>query len=203
MRTRRFLTFLLIVLPSLTLPAVVLAAGTLSGAGRHDEQVAAPVARPPAAPAAPALAIEDHALESRLIHEAVIRAAAEREAAERRAAATRHALRQRIIRERASREAARSRPAPASTPAPAPVQAAGDDVWAKLRRCEAGGRYNANTGNGYYGAYQFAAGTWRALGYTGLPHEAPPEVQDEAARKLQARSGWGQWPACARRLGLR
>ena len=77
------------------------------------------------------------------------------------------------------------------------------DVWARLRQCESGGRYNINTGNGFYGAYQFHPRTWRGLGYPGLPHQAPPEMQDEAARKLQARSGWGQWPACSRRLGLR
>ena len=29
---------------------------------------------------------------------------------------------------------------------------AGDDIWRRLRRCEAGGRYNVNSGNGYYGA---------------------------------------------------
>jgi resuscitation-promoting factor RpfA len=109
-----------------------------------------------------------------------------------------------------SRSALRSRLAPApatSRPARARVHPAavvpGDDVWAKLRKCEAGGRYDANSGNGYYGAYQFSAGTWRKLGYSGLPHQAPPEVQDEAARKLQTRSGWGQWPACARRIGAR
>jgi hypothetical protein len=27
-------------------------------------------------------------------------------------------------------------------------------------------------------------------------------MQDEAAVKLQAQSGWGQWPACAAALGL-
>ncbi len=78
-----------------------------------------------------------------------------------------------------------------------------DDVWAKLRKCESGGRYDINTGNGFYGAYQFAVTTWRRLGYSGYPHEAAPAVQDEAARKLQAMSGWGQWPACSRKLGLR
>lgn len=77
------------------------------------------------------------------------------------------------------------------------------DVWARLRQCESGGRYNISTGNGFYGAYQFLPRTWRGLGYPGMPHQAPPEMQDEAARKLQARSGWGQWPACSRRLGLR
>ncbi|HET9769501.1 MAG TPA: transglycosylase family protein, partial [Acidimicrobiia bacterium] len=113
-------------------------------------------------------------------------------------------------RKRATRSATRSRIGPAprpATPRPRPVVAAatpgGDDVWRRLRNCEAGGRYNANSGNGYYGAYQFSAGTWRSLGYRGLPHQAAPEVQDEAARKLQARSGWGQWPACSRRIGVR
>jgi hypothetical protein len=77
------------------------------------------------------------------------------------------------------------------------------DVWARLRACESGGRYNINTGNGFYGAYQFHPRTWRGLGYPGLPHQASPEMQDEAARKLQARSGWGQWPACSRRIGAR
>ena len=78
-----------------------------------------------------------------------------------------------------------------------------ESTWAALRKCESGGNYKINTGNGYYGAYQFAAGTWRRLGYSGLPHEAAPAVQDEAARKLQAKAGWGQWPACTRKLGLR
>ena len=118
-------------------------------------------------------------------------------------------VRRREARFRASRSALRSRIAPApATSRPArvrvPAIAAPDgDLWAKLRLCEAGGRYDANSGNGYYGAYQFSASTWRKLGYAGLPHQAPPEMQDEAAHKLQARSGWGQWPACARRIGAR
>jgi hypothetical protein len=77
------------------------------------------------------------------------------------------------------------------------------DLWARLRACESGGRYEINSGNGFYGAYQFHPRTWRGLGFPGLPHQAPPEMQDEAARKLQARSGWGQWPVCSRRIGAR
>jgi Transglycosylase-like domain len=97
----------------------------------------------------------------------------------------------RARRVRASRAAVRERVVPTG------------DVWAKLRACESGGRYTTNSGNGFYGAYQFHPRTWRGLGYPGLPHLAPPEMQDEAARKLQARSGWGQWPACSRRIGAR
>jgi hypothetical protein len=111
--------------------------------------------------------------------------------------------------QRASRSGTRSRIVPAPGPTvPKQVFAAagggGDDVvWQRIRNCEAGGRYERNSGNGYYGAYQMSAGTWHSLGYSGLPHQAPPEVQDQAARKLQARSGWGQWPACSRRIGAR
>ncbi len=75
-------------------------------------------------------------------------------------------------------------------------------VWADLRQCESGGNYADDTGNGYYGAYQFALSTWQSLGFSGYPNQAPPAVQDAAAQELQARSGWGQWPACSAKLGL-
>ena len=78
----------------------------------------------------------------------------------------------------------------------------GNDVWAALARCESGGNPATNTGNGYYGLYQFSASTWRAMGGTGLPSEASAAEQPQRAQALQARSGWGQWPACARSLGL-
>ena len=108
---------------------------------------------------------------------------------------------QRRVFVRVSRSASRIRPRTArAVRVPLPLD---HDVWAKLRRCESGGRYNINTGNGFYGAYQFVPSTWRGLGYPGMPHQAPPHIQDEAAQKLQARSGWGQWPACSRKLGLR
>jgi hypothetical protein len=79
---------------------------------------------------------------------------------------------------------------------------ASDSDLAKLRACESGGNYQINTGNGYYGAYQFALATWRGLGYPGYPHLASPPTPDEAVRMLQARSGWGQGPACSRKYGL-
>lgn len=89
-------------------------------------------------------------------------------------------------------------------PPVASVIVPGEDIWAKLRNCEAGGDYLKNTGNGYYGAYQFSAPTWRSMG-TGyaFAHEAPPAVQDDAALRLQARSDWGQWPACSIKIGVR
>jgi hypothetical protein len=82
------------------------------------------------------------------------------------------------------------------------ASAATSGEFAALRQCESGGNYSINTGNGYYGAYQFSAGTWRSLGYSGLPHQASPATQDAAAAKLQASQGWRPWPGCARKLGL-
>lgn len=77
------------------------------------------------------------------------------------------------------------------------------EVWRALRECESHNRYDLNTGNGYYGAYQFKLGTWQNLGFSGYPHQATPAVQDEAARVLQAKLGWGQWGECSRRIGVR
>ena len=50
---------------------------------------------------------------------------------------------------------------------------------AKLRSCEGG--YTSNTGNGYYGAYQFDIKTWGGFGGYANAAEAPPEVQDQKA----------------------
>lgn len=77
-----------------------------------------------------------------------------------------------------------------------------EDAWYKLRMCESGNNYNRNSGNGFYGAYQFDLSTWRSNGGTGMPHEAAPGLQDEIARRLQARRGWKPWPMCRIKLGL-
>lgn len=76
------------------------------------------------------------------------------------------------------------------------------DTWAQLRMCESSGNYHVNTGNGYYGAYQFNLATWHGLGYPGLPSDASPAVQDAAAQKLYNQRGWQPWPACSAKLGL-
>jgi Transglycosylase-like domain len=72
----------------------------------------------------------------------------------------------------------------------------------RLRQCESGGRYHINTGNGYYGAYQFAASTWHSLGYHGLPNQAKASRQDAAAKKLHASQGWHPWPVCSKKENL-
>jgi len=74
--------------------------------------------------------------------------------------------------------------------------------FAALRECESGDDYQLDTGNGYYGAYQFSLSTWYSLGETGLPSAAPPRVQDAAAYRLYEQDGWSPWPTCAAMLGL-
>lgn len=58
--------------------------------------------------------------------------------------------------------------------------------------CESGGNPSTNTGNGYYGKYQFDLPTWRRFGGTGLPSNAPESVQDSIA----ARVNYDAWPNC-------
>lgn len=76
----------------------------------------------------------------------------------------------------------------------------GPDQWQRLRQCESGGNYAINTGNGFYGAYQFDASTWRSVGGSGLPHNASPAEQDARALRLWSERGDRPWPVCGRHL---
>jgi hypothetical protein len=73
----------------------------------------------------------------------------------------------------------------------------------KLRVCESGDNYRENTGNGYFGAYQFSRQTWQGLGLHGRPDRAKPTRQNHAAKRLHSENGWGAWPSCARTKHLR
>jgi len=72
-----------------------------------------------------------------------------------------------------------------------------------LAVCESQSRWDAATGNGYWGGLQFRLGTWRSAGGVGRPDQATREEQIAVADRVQLRDGWGAWPACSRRLGLR
>lgn len=78
-------------------------------------------------------------------------------------------------------------------------------MWERLAECESNGRWDINTGNGYYGGLQFHIQTWRTVGGTGYPHQASKEEQIYRAERLLDFS-WAtfgnQWPACSRMLGL-
>ncbi len=79
---------------------------------------------------------------------------------------------------------------------------ASGSVWDRLAQCESGGNWSINTGNGYYGGLQFTLGTWRGAGGSGYPNQASRAEQIHRAQIVQARSGWGAWPACSAKLGL-
>ena len=88
-------------------------------------------------------------------------------------------------------------------PDPPPTNTGGDTVWDRLAQCESGGNWSINTGNGYYGGLQFSLGTWQAYGGSGYPHENSREEQIRIATKVRdARGHYGDWPACAAKLGL-
>ena len=73
--------------------------------------------------------------------------------------------------------------------------------WYRLRMCESTNNYQANTGNGHYGAYQFDQSTWTSVGGTGLPSSATPAEQDKRALLLYQSRGWQPWQ-CAKIVGL-
>lgn len=71
--------------------------------------------------------------------------------------------------------------------------------WDAIAACESGGNWSINTGNGYYGGLQFNAGTWRANGGSGMPHNASRSEQIRVAENVLRRQGIGAWPVCGRR----
>jgi uncharacterized protein YabE (DUF348 family) len=84
----------------------------------------------------------------------------------------------------------------------APSVASGG-VWDKIAACESGGNWSINTGNGFYGGLQFTLSTWHANGGSGMPNQASRAAQIAVAKRVQAAQGWGAWPACTAKLGLR
>ena len=74
------------------------------------------------------------------------------------------------------------------------------EALARLRSCE--GSYTSNTGNGYYGAYQFDKRTWGNYGGYELASDAPAAVQDEKAWQTYKARGWQPWPTCKAKMGL-
>ena len=92
-----------------------------------------------------------------------------------------------------------SAPDPSPTPTPAP--AAHD--WNAVARCESGGNWSINTGNGYYGGLQFSQSTWAAYGgtaYASRADLATPSQQIAIAEKVLAAQGARAWPVCGRSL---
>ena len=103
--------------------------------------------------------------------------------------------------ERSSEDSSSSKDSGASAPS-----APSGSVWDRIAQCESGGNWSINTGNGYHGGLQFSGQTWRAFGggkYAPTADQASRAQQIDIAKKVQAQQGWGAWPACTSKLGIR
>lgn len=90
--------------------------------------------------------------------------------------------------------------------APAAPESSRGGVWDSIAQCESTGDWSINNGNGFSGGLQFTPSTWAAFGggeYAPSAHLASREQQIAVAEKVQAAQGWGAWPACTSKLGLR
>ncbi len=79
-------------------------------------------------------------------------------------------------------------------------------TWDALAQCEATGNWAINTGNGFYGGVQFDQNTWERQGglkYAPRADLATREEQIAIASRTQQTQGWGAWPSCTSKLGLR
>jgi hypothetical protein len=86
-----------------------------------------------------------------------------------------------------------ARPEPA-----APAAAAVAPHLQAIAACESGGNPATDTGNGFYGKYQFTQSTWASVGGSGNPAAATEAEQDQRAAMLYAREGASPWPVCGR-----
>jgi hypothetical protein len=94
------------------------------------------------------------------------------------------------VRSQPSRSAA---PARTSSGGGSTVNAA---MWDRIARCESGGNWAINTGNGYYGGLQFDRGTWTSNGggaYAPTANLASREQQIAVANRVYAARGLQPW----------
>ncbi|MCG7582862.1 transglycosylase family protein, partial [Mycolicibacterium sp. OfavD-34-C] len=77
--------------------------------------------------------------------------------------------------------------------------AATDGEWDQVARCESGGNWAINTGNGYHGGLQFSPSTWSGHGggeFAPAAYLATKEEQIAVAERVLASQGKGAWPSC-------
>ncbi len=94
---------------------------------------------------------------------------------------------------------ARSAPTTTGYEPPSPQsRTTGAAPLACIRRYEQGAAgYATDTGNGFYGAYQFDLATWQSVGGSGNPAHASAAEQDMRAEMLYDRRGLQPWPTPA------
>lgn len=77
-----------------------------------------------------------------------------------------------------------------------------DPNWDQIAKCESGGNWSINTGNGFSGGLQFAPGTWASHGGTQFAptaNQATREQQIIVAQRVLQTQGIGAWPVCGHR----
>lgn len=111
-----------------------------------------------------------------------------------------------VVKETVKREPVAAQISRGTKQEPAAPAVAGGSVWDALAQCESGGNWSINTGNGYQGGLQFSPSTWLGYGggeYAPQANLATREQQIDIATRVQAGQGWGAWPACTAKLGIR
>jgi hypothetical protein len=87
---------------------------------------------------------------------------------------------------------------------PRPVESSAEP-WDTLVRCETGGDWHADTGNGHQGGLQLTARTWGTYGgaqFAARADEASREQQIIVGERLRADQGWEAWSGCSEQIGL-
>ena len=93
----------------------------------------------------------------------------------------------------------------AAKQAPAPRQT-GDSVWDRLAQCESGGAGATTAAPATTVGCSSIPASWRAYGgrdFAEFAWQASRGEQIIVAERVLDDVGWGAWPACSRRLGLR
>ncbi|MGI5199230.1 transglycosylase family protein [Streptomyces sp. CA-288835] len=78
--------------------------------------------------------------------------------------------------------------------------------WGCVAQCESSGRWDVNTGNGFYGGLQFQQSTWELFGglkYARRADLATRQEQITIAQEVLSVQGWEAWPVCSKRYGLK
>ncbi|HMT32730.1 MAG TPA: transglycosylase family protein [Dermatophilaceae bacterium] len=96
----------------------------------------------------------------------------------------------------AAAPAAPKAPISAGNTSGAGINLANAAMWDRIAKCESGGRWNINTGNGYYGGLQFNYTTWLSVGgadFAPRADLASREEQITVANRLYAKRGLQPW----------
>lgn len=68
--------------------------------------------------------------------------------------------------------------------------------WEAVARCESGGDWTADNGQGGYGGLRISLADWGRNGGVGLPSQASPQQQIAVAQRIMASRGPGAWAGC-------